>query len=390
LINDAAPGKQLASTAPAFGQTANIAVARVLHDVSTETNFGLMLTRQELGPLDHTVGGVDFTHRLTPNWTLSGQYAESQTHGDAQGKNTGQLSFLQAAGADRNFTYSGRLLSISPQFDTTLAFIPRTDIRQTTHNAGYLWHQAEGTWIQSHGPTLAASLTRNHDNALQDWSADAGWLINAPASTTVEAHRIQSYERFAGLDFYKMGYLFNLTTDWWSWLSVAASYGQSDAVNYQPAVGMLPLLGNARTGSIAVKLSPLPKLRIEESLLWNDLRTQSSSLGASADTSVYRDLISRTKISYQHNRFAAVRLILDYSDLSADPRLTSLKGGKQLNTDLQFSYRLNPGTTFYAGYVDRRENIRLVGNPNQVQVTDDLTMQTGRKLFVKMSYLFQL
>ena len=51
---------------------------------------------------------------------------------------------------------------------------------------------------------------------------------------------------------------------------------------------------------------------------------------------------------------------------------------------------LSPGTTAYAGYTDRQENLQLIGNPQLLQRTRDLDMHTGRKVFVKFSYLFQL
>jgi hypothetical protein len=70
--------------------------------------------------------------------------------------------------------------------------------------------------------------------------------------------------------------------------------------------------------------------------------------------------------------------------------LSSLEGGKKLNTSFQIRYVLNPGTTFYVGYADRQQNLRLIGNPQYLKMTDDLDLHTGRKVYMKFNYLFQL
>jgi hypothetical protein len=70
--------------------------------------------------------------------------------------------------------------------------------------------------------------------------------------------------------------------------------------------------------------------------------------------------------------------------------LSSLESGKQLNTDLQLSYLLSPGTSLIAGYGNRQENLALIGNPAYLQRTADLSLRTGRRAFIKLNYLYQL
>ena len=98
----------------------------------------------------------------------------------------------------------------------------------------------------------------------------------------------------------------------------------------------------------------------------------------------------RTKLSYQHNRFLGLRVIADYHQLASNPRLSSLQSGKQLNTDVQVSYLLAPGTSVIAGYGNRQENLALLGNPQHLRRTEDLSLRTGRRAFVKLNYLYQL
>jgi hypothetical protein len=100
-------------------------------------------------------------------------------------------------------------------------------------------------------------------------------------------------------------------------------------------------------------------------------------------------VLFRTKLIYQYDRFWGVRVIADYHTLKANSQLSAIKPGKQLNTDVQVSYVLSPGTTLYTGYGSRQENLSLTGNPAHIEVSRDLDLVTGRQIFVKLSYLFQ-
>jgi hypothetical protein len=51
---------------------------------------------------------------------------------------------------------------------------------------------------------------------------------------------------------------------------------------------------------------------------------------------------------------------------------------------------LSPGTSIVAGYGNRQENLALTGNPLHLQRTEDLQLRTGRRVFIKLNYLYQL
>jgi len=177
-------------------------------------------------------------------------------------------------------------------------------------------------------------------------------------------------------------------TSWWDWLSVMTQVGVMDSINYTPANGVSALMGQGRSVDLTVSLKPHAQWRIEEKVLWNDLRNSADA--TNRDALVYRNLMLRSKLSYQHNRFLGLRLIVDYHLLDSNPRLSTLTSGKQLNTDLQINYLLSPGTSVIAGYGNRQENLALIGNPLQVQRTEDVNLRTGRRAFIKLNYLYQL
>ena len=233
-------------------------------------------------------------------------------------------------------------------------------------------------------------ISKDHHGQVQDWQVDAYAMVTAIGNSNLVAHASKGYELFSGKDFYKKQLSVNGATEWLSWLSGEASVTKSDAVNYSPAKGLDAFLGDARSLSASLVFKPHAQWRVEETLFVNDLRTKNLVANQGRGTLVYRDLIARTKMTYQHNRFLGVRLVLDYDYLKTNAQLNELKPGKRLNSDLQLSYVLSPGTSFYTGFSDRQENIILTGNPSQIQSTDDLNLHTGRRFFAKLSYLFQL
>jgi hypothetical protein len=57
---------------------------------------------------------------------------------------------------------------------------------------------------------------------------------------------------------------------------------------------------------------------------------------------------------------------------------------------VQVSYILSPGTTLYAGYGNRQENLAWLGNPSRLYRTENLDLRTGNRFFIKFNYLFQM
>jgi hypothetical protein len=391
LMNDEAPGKLLDPANPDHGKKARIGVARVQKDFGVDSNVGVLVTDRRLGEQSNSVAGVDSRYKINENWVLSGQLAKSYTKDPFYGVDTsGSMGYAAASRSGLNFNYSGQYLDISRDFDTALGFVPRTDIRQTIQNATYLWQFPDAEWLVNAGPGFQGVYTKDHDGVLQDWSTDAWAEVNGLRATRLHAHLLKGYEYFAGLGFHKSGYLVGAKTEWFKWLTAEVELGQNDVINYYAAPGVTPFLGDARNFAINVKVTPTPQFRIDETLFYNDLRTKGAVAGEPAATSVYRSLISRTRFNYQYSRFLAAHLIFDYNFLRANTNLVGFDGSKRLSGDLLFSYVLSPGTTVYAGYTDRQENLALVGNPAVLQRTRDLDLHTGRKVFVKFNYLFQL
>lgn len=389
LINDEAAGNFLAPNDPNYGKKGEVAVARVQSDFGIDSNIGVLLTSRNVGNRSNYVNGIDSRFKINENWVLKGQFAASRSTQTGLEDRNGRLTFIEAKRGGRNFNYTGDYLDVSSKFNTELGFVPRTDIKQTNQTATYLWNFPDAEWMISAGPTLSTKGIWDHDGKLQERATDAYFSVNGLRATTFEAHWLDGYERYSGIGFDKSGYSLAATTEWFSWLTATVTAGQNEVINYWPAAGIQPFIGDAKNVSLNLKLTPFDQLRIEQTLFWNDLSTQEAIGGFDSGTNVYRNTLSRTKFSYQYSRFLAGHLILDYNALDANNGLIALPENKKLNIDIQMSYVLSPGTAIYFGYTDRQENVRLVGNPAILERTQDLDLHTGKQIFVKFSYLFQ-
>ena len=115
-----------------------------------------------------------------------------------------------------------------------------------------------------------------------------------------------------------------------------------------------------------------------------------SGLWTTAGTAIFNNHIVRSKVNYQFSREFSLRFIMDYNSVLPNRSLVYLEKEKRVGLDLLFTYMLNPGTALYAGYTDLYENYRL--NPMMSPALDRTTnpdLNTGRQVFVKLSYLFR-
>ena len=393
-IDDREAGRFLPFEDRDHDRRGRIGVVRVQRDFGAQSNIGVLVTDREVGDHSNLVFALDSRVKLNDSWVFNGQAIGSRTEhpGFTGPRETrdGSIYFAELTRGGRNFTYDGQYIDIARDFDTALGFVPRIDIRQLYQTATYLWQFPDAPWLVNAGPTVTATRTWDQSGELQDWTVDASFIVNGLRVTKFEGHWIESFERFAGLGFRKSAYSLTARSEWSKWLTAGATASAGDAINFLPAEGLQPFLGESRQLQLELTLSPLAQLRIDQIYIWDELRTRSRSVaGRRAGDVIFRDPLSRTKINYQFNRFLALRAIVDYAAVLPDPELVALERSKRLTGDVLLSYVLRPGTAIYLGYTDRQENLRLLTDPPRLESTRDLDLHTGRQVFLKVSYLFQ-
>ena len=192
-------------------------------------------------------------------------------------------------------------------------------------------------------------------------------------------------KKYEGQSFNKRGWLVSSGTAWLDWLRVITEFGEIDAINYTPAPAVTPSLGKSRSMDLNLIFKLHPQWKLEERILWNDLKKNSAVGGES----VFRNLMFRSEIDISDDAFLGFRMIADYHSLASNRKVSSLESGKQLNTDFQVNYTLSPGTSIIAGYGNRQENLAQIGNPSYLVRTEDLLIAYRRRAFIKLNYLYQ-
>ncbi len=325
--------------------------------------------------------------RLTPNWTFTGQAIQSYRRNPDGAHVSGPAYYAELTRSGRHFTYSTNYSDRSPNFQSDLGFIQRVDIRQGEQYASYLW-RPNGKHLVSFGPTASALVNYNRLGQIQDWLAGGTFDVAWNGPTQLSLSRYETFELYLGQRFRKARSGFSFFTGWLKWLEMYGSYGQGSEINYSPAQGLPPFLGNSQSGSFGATFK-LPRLRLEESYLYSRLGARGDS-PVEGSPAIFNNHIFRSKVNYQFSRALSLRTILDYYAVLPNPSLVKQDRFKQLTPDFLLTYLVNPYTAVYLGYTERYQNFGFdaAGQP-LYNLSRAPTTLSSRQLFVKISYLLR-
>jgi hypothetical protein len=375
--DDRAPGRLLAASDPFHGDRAGIGVLRLQREFLKDSNAALMVTSRDFGNTHNRVASFDTRIRVLPNWILTGQAMSSDTRLPDGAHLSGPGYYASFAHAGRHFISQTSYTDYSPQFRSEVGFINRVDIRQAEHTVGYLW-QPEDRTIVSFGPQLKTLINYDRLGRLQDWSINPEFTLELPRMTQLGFERWEGFELYADRGFRKHHTEITLDSDLLSWLALKAGLQRGSAVNYYPHAGLAPFTASSTNLEAGFTLRPTPRLRLEETYMYTRL------------ASVFNNHLARAKANYQFNRALSLRAILDYSAVLPNPSLVSLDREKHVGADVLLTYMLNPGTALYLGYTDLYDNLKLDPTVSPVlKRTAFPDLNTGRQVFVKLSYLLR-
>jgi hypothetical protein len=228
---------------------------------------------------------------------------------------------------------------------------------------------------------------------LQEWVFEPGAEVQFAGQTEIGVRHWNRFERFEGQDFRRYTTAMFFRSEWLSWLNLGSSLEWGTEINYYPAPGLRPFLGDARSAEVELTLKPVPRLRLDQSYLYSRLATDGEGAGcgcSGAPGEVFTNHILRTRASFQFTRRLSLRAILDYEAVLPDPDLVDLEREKRFGADILVTYLVNPWTALYVGYNDAYANWAIESLTDRpVGLTDSARTNVGRQVFVKISYLFR-
>jgi len=380
--DDRAPGKMVAAYDSLYGRRATDVVVSLQRDLFKDSHVRFFGTDREFSSSHNRVASLDARLNLNRGFFLTGQAVTSQTQPVAGRRHSGNAYYARLSRSDRKVQYYSSYTDRSPEFRADLGFITRTDIREFKNRLAYKWWREKRALV-NFGPAIVALGNWNRRGQAQDWEVDFEWNMQFTRLTGFTFSRTEAFELYKGRGFRKAGNHYILTSEWFRWLAVESLYTHGSAINYYPASGYAPFLADSRYGSLSVTLRPTPRLRLDERYIYSHLRTRPG-------LAVYNNHIMRSKLNYQFNRELSLRAIVDYSGVLPNASLVNLQRTKRLSYDFLLTYLLHPGTAFYLGYTDIYENLLFDPlRPPYLQLTASPNLNTGRQVFVKLSYLFR-
>jgi hypothetical protein len=390
--DDDQPGRQVAPDDPRRDANATVGVVRLERDFRRQSYLGGIFTDKEFGNTSNRVFGADGRWNIDSTWSAIGQVIGSDTVGPSGRRASGSSLFAEVRRDGRSFDYEGNYLSRSPDFRAELGFIPRVDLRETGHEVGYRWYPKTPGRVLSVNGDVEANVLWDYGGRLQEWTIEPGFEIELPRESGLGVRHWNSFERFEGIDFEHQRWGVYGSTAWWRWMSTEVFYAWGTAINYYPADGLRPFLGDLREVEATLTLRPVSQLRLDETYLFTELRAGDGLLLADdlAPAHIFNNHIFRSRANYQFTRPMSARVIVDYQAVLPNESLVALEREKRLALDLLFTYLVNPWTALYVGYRDEYGNV-LVDDPRLPPWTlgGPPTTPIGRQVFVKISYLFK-
>jgi len=210
------------------------------------------------------------------------------------------------------------------------------------------------------------------------------FLLSFKGPSSFTAGRTENFERYQGIGFRKNSSYINFSSDKLRVIGLRAFFSKGMEINFFPAAGQLPTLGNETDASFGLTVKPGSRMSFEQKYIFSRL----SALDHSGV--LLENHLLRNKINYQFSRALSFRTIVDYTLIGSDPLRVDQEHLKRFNYDLLLTYLVHPGTGFYIGYSDQYEN--LLADPvalSGLRRTTDLNHATARQFFVKLSYSFR-
>jgi hypothetical protein len=395
--DDRSPGLLALNNNPLSGTRSYFTIARATRDIFKESNVGVIYTNWEYPAANqfNRIGGLDTRLKFNANWTLEGQAVVSSSQfGSAYYAGPADKLDLKRDGL--HFSYEAIYDDISRGFVTVPGFVNRTDIRYAGQEADYRFRPKQG-WVVDWGPTLINRYVFDHNNLRLDTDYTPYLAIQGrgqtfiylfPYEETRERLRPVDFSALAqNQDYHEHSSGASVMTSYFLKVTVGASYHWGDGVNFVPPAGMAPFLARLDMGSATFIVRPVKPLKIENTYLFERLRTIGTNHG------IFNDHILRSKWNWQFTPQLSLRMILQYNALLANTPgtrglYTILPTSRQFNADFLITYLVHPGTAIYVGYNSDLQNLDVrpgvgVFNTTRGYIND------SRQFFVKVSYQFR-
>lgn len=367
------PGVE-SSDSDSFDVESDATVIRYLYDFGANSSIGSMITHRAGGDYSNTVMSVDGSLRFTDSFRLNTTAAYSQSDYSQAMVDTFELEEAEIDGTavsmemqyqTANYALEADYKEITGAFRADLGFMTRVDYRSYGGWARYRWYGDSGSWFSRIDTRLRYSGSETLDGDLLDTNLNGSISYHGPMQSMLNMNfgkRRQAYETIEyDQTYYRLHGGFRPN----SAIFINAHLSNSDAIDYTHNRA-----GNRDSYSLHMNMNLGDHMMISSSASFGFFNIEEEEL--------YNTFVQESTISYQFNRQARLRAILQFARIQRNQALYADEVDPE-STDffsqLLFSYKINPQTVLYLGYDDS-----FVGD-HEIDLT-----RYRRGVFVKLGY----
>ncbi|NNM14370.1 MAG: carbohydrate binding family 9 domain-containing protein [Gammaproteobacteria bacterium] len=375
ITNIILPGT-FGSSFTSLGAESDVYAGRYRYDFNPDLNIGLIGTYRDSGDYNNTVTGVDGFYRWKEKHTFRAIYLNSNTDNTLAMQDEFGLAAKQSGHAYRlNYRYNSRdwfafsnYRDYDKDFRADLGFITRVNNDQFAIGGGRVLYSEDKWWNRIE---IGGDWDISHDNEgrLLEKELEGRIEINGPLQSYISTGMVARDRLFEDTLFYEK---FN-----WAYFEIKPIGGL--VTGFETNIGDRIDFSESKLAD-SFRLQPFINFDLNKHLNLNIKHTY-NRLDSDGGRKLTANLTD-ARIKYQFSTRSFLRLTLQYENIESidQDRLNfgEETGNKGLNSQLLYSYKVNPRTVFFLGYSDLSDDANT-----------ERSLQTQeRGLFMKLGYVF--
>ncbi|MBT8142471.1 MAG: carbohydrate binding family 9 domain-containing protein [Gammaproteobacteria bacterium] len=375
ITNIILPGT-FGSSFTSLGAESDVYAGRYRYDFNPDLNIGLIGTYRDSGDYNNTVTGVDGFYRWKEKHTFRAIYLNSNTDNTLAMQDEFGLAAKQSGHAYRlNYRYNSRdwfafsnYRDYDKDFRADLGFITRVNNDQFAIGGGRVLYSEDKWWNRIE---IGGDWDISHDNEgrLLEKELEGRIEINGPLQSYISTGMVARDRLFEDTLFYEK---FN-----WAYFEIKPIGGL--VIGFETNIGDRIDFSESKLAD-SFRLQPFINFDLNKHLNLNIKHTY-NRLDSDGGRKLTANLTD-ARIKYQFSTRSFLRLTLQYENIESidQDRLNfgEETGNKGLNSQLLYSYKVNPRTVFFLGYSDLSDDANT-----------ERSLQTQeRGLFMKLGYVF--
>ena len=354
----------------------DVFAGRYRYDFNSDLNVGLIGTYRDSGDYNNTVSGVDAFYRWNDKHRVRGIYLNSSTDNTIGMQNDFNLAAKQSGDAYRiRYNYSSRdwfaytdYRDFDKDFRADLGFITRVNNDQFVLGGGRVFYSEDKWWnrIEIGGDY---DITHDNDGTMLEEEWEARVELNGPLQSYFNLGGFVRERLFDNILFDENLIYFYSQARPWAGVTFGGEISAGERIDFS----------QSRLAD-SFEIRPFLEYDINKHLSLNVRHTYNT-----LDSSGGRELVANltdARLKYQFNTRSFLRLTAQIQNIKSTSNdlltLGEVDRNRDFNTQLLYSYKVNPRTVFFLGYSD------LAQATNQ----DPRLEVQQRGLFMKLGYVF--